>query len=48
MTLFEKQRQLVVQDAKNRIVWVVNERPSNLFRITSQTSKVLRIEFLQG
>ena len=48
MTIFEKQRQLVVQDAKNRIVWVVNERPSNLFRITSQTSKVLRIEFLQG
>lgn len=42
-SVFEKQTQLVVTDAQDRIIWVVNERPDNRFRITSETVSALRI-----
>lgn len=45
-SLFEKQRQLVVEDHLKRIVWLVNERPDNRFRVTSSTITVLKIELL--
>lgn len=46
MTLFDKRRQQVVADACGRIVWVVNERPDNRFRITDETAEIVRITLL--
>lgn len=40
-TLFEKRRQLVLTQAGGDIVWVVNERPDNRFRITETTHNAL-------
>ena len=42
-SLFDKRRQLVVTDASNRIIWLVNERPDERFCITNSTEKVLQI-----
>lgn len=41
--LFDKQRQLVVADAHGRIVWLVNQRPDERYRITDTTETVLKI-----
>lgn len=46
MTLFDKRRQKVVADAAGRIVWVVNERPDNRFRITDETVEIIRLTLL--
>lgn len=43
MNLFDKRRQLVVADADGRIIWLVNQRPDNRFRITGSTATALRI-----
>lgn len=45
--LFEKRRQLVITDSMGRIVWLVNERPDNRYRITEHTQTVLRLS-LEG
>lgn len=45
VSLFEKRRQMAVCDADGNIVWLVNERPDNRFRITKDTSAVLEISF---
>jgi tRNA(Ile)-lysidine synthase len=42
-SLFDKRRQLVVTDASNRIIWLVNERPDERFCVTNNTEKVLQI-----
>ncbi len=42
-SLFDKQRQLVVTDAEDRIVWLVGERMDDRFRITPSTKVVLRL-----
>lgn len=44
-TVFDKQRQLVVTDSDNNIIWLVGLRPDNRYRITSKTKKILKIEF---
>ena len=41
MPLTEKQRQLVVCDNSGNIVWLVNQRPDNRYRVTSTTKSVL-------
>lgn len=41
--LFDKRQQLVVADANNNIVWLVNERPDDRFKITPETKNVLKI-----
>ena len=43
LNLFEKRRQLIVADSKGNIVWLVNQRPDNRFRIDDSTTKVLKI-----
>ena len=43
LSLHEKRRQLVVADATGQIIWVVNHRINNNYRITSNTSQVLCI-----
>lgn len=44
----EKQSQLVVVDGNGNIVWVVNERTDNRYRIDSDTKRVLRISTKQS
>lgn len=46
--LFEKNDQLVITDAQNRIVWLVNERIDNSYRVTESTSIVCKIELSFG
>lgn len=42
-TLFDKQRQLVVTDADDNILWLVGERIDNSCRITSVTTQAVRV-----
>lgn len=44
-SITEKQKQLVVTDAKGEIVWLVNERPSARCCINEKTKEVLRLEW---
>ncbi len=41
--LFDKRKQLVLTDADNNIIWLVNERPDNRFRITEASINVLSV-----
>ena len=40
---FNKERQLVVCDGEGRVVWLVNERVDNRFRVTSETRFVIKL-----
>lgn len=42
-SLYEKRCQLVVTDAKERIIWVVNERTDDRFRVSDTTNRMLLI-----
>lgn len=42
-TLFEKRQQLVVADVEGDIVWLVNERTDDRFKVTAATKDVLKI-----
>ena len=42
--LFEKQSQMVLEDAKRQIIWVVGERTSEVCKIKEDTKKILYIE----
>lgn len=42
--LFKKHSQLILEDNKSGIIWVVNERPSENCRITKDTKRALIIE----
>lgn len=42
-SLFDKRRQLVVTDADNKILWLVNERPDDCCRVTESTQEVLQV-----
>jgi len=42
-TVFDKRNQLVMTDATGAIVWLVNERPDNRFRLCGTTISVLKI-----
>ena len=44
-SLLEKRRQLVVTDATGAILWLVGLRTDNRFRVTSQTTTILRLSF---
>ncbi len=48
LSLFEKQRQLVVVDAAGAIVWVVSLRPSEKHKVTEGTKTILRMELLSS
>ena len=43
MSLFDKQKQLVLTDADDKILWVVGQRADNRFRITGSTKEYLAI-----
>ena len=44
--VFEKRRQLVVCDAEDKIVWLVNERVDDRCKVTNNTNSVLRLSFI--
>ena len=46
MNRFDKRRQLVVADARQRIIWLVGIRPDHRFRITENTKVSLVIQLL--
>ncbi|MCD8290098.1 MAG: tRNA lysidine(34) synthetase TilS [Prevotella sp.] len=41
--LFEKKRQIIITDSSDKIIWIVNERIDNRFRITDNTKRMLKI-----
>lgn len=43
LNLFDKRRQLTVTDASGNIIWLVNMRSDNRYRITSSTAVALKI-----
>lgn len=43
-TVFEKRRQLVIEDAAQRVVWLVGERTDQRFAVTEGTKRVLFIK----
>lgn len=43
MNLFDKEKQLIVENASGQIIWVVNERTDNRFRVSENTTSVLTI-----
>lgn len=45
-TLFEKRRQLVVEDARHEILWLVGERPAHPFRVQESTRQTLVLELI--
>jgi tRNA(Ile)-lysidine synthase len=47
MSLYQKDNQYVVCSG-DHIVWLVNERSDNRFRITSQTKRVLLVQIKKG
>ena len=44
MNLFEKERQLVIENANGEIIWITGHRTDNRFRVTSDTQEALVIE----
>ncbi len=46
LNLFDKQRQLVLTDADDNIIWVVGMRPDNRSRVTEATRTVLKITYI--
>lgn len=46
MSLFEKRRQLVLTDHQGHILWVVEERLADPYKMTKDTQTVLKVEML--
>lgn len=44
--VIEKERQLVVTDAKENIIWLVNERPAAPYCVTKSTKNIIRLTWL--
>lgn len=45
--LIEKRRQLVVTDARDRVVWLVGERPDHRCRITAGTRRYIQFTYIR-
>lgn len=45
LNLFDKRRQLVVTDSKGRIIWLINQRPDNRYRVSESTRQILKITY---
>lgn len=47
LSVIDKQKQLVACDKDGEIIWIIGRRPDNRYRITSKTTRGLRIEYLK-
>lgn len=47
MNLFDKQRQLVVEDSAGKLIWIVGQRPDNRVRISEKTKEALTITIVR-
>lgn len=47
ISLVDKQRQLVIEDAEGKILWIVGRRIDNNFGVTKQTKNVLTLALLK-
>lgn len=45
--LFQKRRQLILTDVSENIIWLVNERPDNRYRITRHSRQALIISWIE-
>ena len=45
--LIEKRHQLVVTDARDRVVWLVGERPDHRCRITADTRRYIQLTYIR-
>ena len=48
MAFFDKEKQLVMTDSENNILWLIGQRLDNRMRITENTKKILTIEFISN
>jgi len=48
MSLVEKEQLWILQDNKDRIVWLVGERIDDRFKVTPSTKKIYRLRMKQG
>ena len=48
LNIFEKQRQWLLCDSSDQVLWVVNRRTDHRFRITPTTSNILVVEAKEG
>ena len=46
LSLVDKQRQIVIEDAKGKILWIVGRRIDNHFGVTRQTKGVLALALM--
>ena len=44
-SIFEKEKTWVLCTAKNEIIWIIKKRLDNRFRITNNTTEILRIDY---
>ena len=45
LTLFEKERQPILEDANGNILWIVGLRTDNRYRIKDDTKKILLVSY---
>lgn len=48
LNIFEKQRQWLLCDSSDQVLWVINRRTDHRFRITPTTSNILVVEAKEG
>ena len=48
MAFFDKEKQLVMTDSENNILWLIGQRLDNRMRIAENTKKILTIEFISN
>lgn len=47
-SLFDKEKQLLIEDATGKTVWLVNERADDRFRIDSKTKEIITLTICEG
>jgi len=45
LSIIDKNRSLVLVNGNNELIWVVNQRMDDRYKITESTSRILKISF---